>query len=200
MSQRLPNYPRVIRIQSSARLVATILALGMLLPKTISAQAPFDTSTVKPASLLRVLAEAADGYRTGERVWVVASYRAPHDIAGAFADPTAAAASAREAGGEYAAFGPYVTPARPTALVGNLVELRAIVRRPDGTLDTSVIDTGRHDALFWSESAIDKFVMPYYTSVYGVERAQELRQELDLSWGFRHILWSILLPQRLTAR
>jgi hypothetical protein len=37
------------------------------------------------------------------------------------------------------------------------------------------------DALFWSMSAVDKFVLPYYQRTLGVERAAEMRKKLMAS-------------------
>src|SRR5437016_343889 len=71
--------------------------------------APQDTTTRISAGLLRRLAAAADGYRTGEPVWVVASTYEPYQVEGVY--PTVAEANRRSPsirGGKV--FGPYVTP------------------------------------------------------------------------------------------
>ena len=61
------------------------------------------------AGLLRRLAEAADGYRTGQPIWVVARTQEPYDILGVFSD-SAAAARAKESVAGADRFGPFVTP------------------------------------------------------------------------------------------
>jgi hypothetical protein len=103
----------------------TILTLlGLLVPPAASQKARPAQEPPRPmsASLLRRLAAAADGYRTGAPVWIVASYDRPNPVAGAFPDSLSAARAATElrSRGPYAVFGPYVTPQdfdRPPVLI-----------------------------------------------------------------------------------
>jgi hypothetical protein len=71
------------------------------------------------AGLLRRLAAAADGYRTGEPIWIVASLSEPYSIVGVYSNPEDARRRARSLSG-VDFFGPYVTPrdaGRPAAFV-----------------------------------------------------------------------------------
>ena len=43
------------------------------------------------------------------------------------------------------------------------------------------VDTGKCDALFWSASAVEKFMVPHYTGVYGPEHAARLLTAYDTS-------------------
>jgi hypothetical protein len=166
-------------------LAATSLAL---LPTPIRAQP--DTGRQVSATLLRALAEAADGYRTGQPVWVVASHAGPPYVVGVYPTRDSAARVARESAGRDV-FGPYVTAADQTrpdspTLVGAVLTFRM----PDGRQVPVNIDLKRVDALFLSMSAVDKFVVPYYTRLYGPGYASRVRGLMAVS-GFRcHIMYS----------
>jgi len=69
-----------------------------------------DTTRAMSASLLRRLAEAVDGYRSGETLFVVAAWRFPHGVAGVLRNPREATEIARRRGVEYGVFGPYFAP------------------------------------------------------------------------------------------
>jgi hypothetical protein len=132
---------------------------------------------LKPATLLRRLAEAADGYRDGRDKFVVAAQVFPHNVAGVFssreeADRTARD-SAKSANG-YAVFGPYRTP--PDTNVSREVDDvdSVVTYLKDKT--TRTYDGDEYDALFWSMPAFDKFVAPYLTFVAGADHAQRQRQ------------------------
>src|SRR5574341_128203 len=73
--------------------------------------------TVPSVLLLKRLAEAVDGTRTGAQVWVVASYAAPHRILGTFETRATAQALADSAGGWFRVFGPYLTQRDPGKFV-----------------------------------------------------------------------------------
>jgi hypothetical protein len=60
------------------------------------------------ATLLIRLGEAADGYRTGEPVFVVAGYDFPHAILGVFTTRRTATDSALRGGPDFGVFGPFV--------------------------------------------------------------------------------------------
>src|SRR2546429_9315308 len=80
-----------------------ILALGATAPL---AQQP---SPPLAASLLRRLAEAADGDRTGKAIYVVASVRAPYDVRGVFETGSLATIQARKGGPADRVVRPYAT-------------------------------------------------------------------------------------------
>lgn len=144
------------------------------------------------ASLLRRLAEVADAYRTGRPVFIVASTKAPHDVSGVFEGADAANQAAVSAGSSYRVFGPYTTP--PDRFEGKPAEVLDItvkLRTQSETVSVTV-DPRKYDALVWTLSAFDKFLMPYDARVYGLDQARELRAEyirnaptspLSAHWG-----------------
>jgi len=71
---------------------------------------PAPAPSAMSASLLRRLAEAVDGYRTGETLFVAAARSFPHDVAGVFATSRQAMEVARRRGADYGVFGPYFAP------------------------------------------------------------------------------------------
>lgn len=117
------------------------------------------------ASLLRRIAEAADGHRTGEPIWVVAEDAPPHD---AEVFDTAAEADAAAQRDGWSAHGPYRTPRDDDDELITVLSVR--VRLSDGTEREIGIESDV-DALFFSRSAVEKFAVPYYAHVGGVERA-----------------------------
>jgi hypothetical protein len=158
------------------------------------------------ASLLRRLAEAVDGYRSGETLFVAAAWRFPHEVAGVFTSSRQATEVARRKGVEYGVFGPYFAPpdsgnemmfyslrlcpglhepdsycpdttfslsqAVPYA---NIRDITVTIHAKNGTAVESVLAPGDVDAVFFTLSAIDKFVMPYYTRIYGAQFAADMR-------------------------
>ena len=130
-----------------------------------------DSTHMVSASLLRVLGEAADGYRTGRPLYIVADYRFPHTILGIF--PSAEEAR-RVAADSFGVFGPIVTPRAAEPDSGyRLVGVTLTYQVGDSTHNVPV-DLNAVDALFFTYSAIDKFVIPYYTKLYGPALAQVL--------------------------
>ncbi len=128
------------------------------------------------APLLRRLAEAADAYRTGRPVYVVAANTPPYDVVGTFEDTTAAKAAAARAGTAYRVYGPYVTPPdRYRGAPAQVLGITVRIRRDKDTVTVSV-DPRKYDAMFWTATSLDKFVIPYYAHVYGAEAAAHLEQ------------------------
>jgi hypothetical protein len=132
----------------------------------------------KSASLVRRLAEAADGFRDGKPRYVVAHRkgdRGHHDVLGVFMTFQEADFMARRAGPEYAVFGPFVTlddPPDESSSEEDVVEV--IVRKKNGREVRYSADSV--DALFWSLAAFDKFIAPYLTVVDGARYAAEQRE------------------------
>lgn len=164
-----------------------------------------DSTRAMPAALLRRLAEAADGYRTGAPVWVVASYERPYTVVGVYPSQEQAFRVARERGKLFEVFGPYVTPLDygrlplvmakthcwPTiynCLEWQLPEAPWFAEDVDSMTITIFHRSGQTwrktspglgvDAVFFTLSAIDKFVVPYYTQLYGPEYAKSMRDSL----------------------
>jgi hypothetical protein len=123
------------------------------------------------AQLLRRLAEVADGYRTGSRIFLIASEQ---DLSIDVAHSQEEAEAIRsERGADFHVFGPYLTPADPAA--GMQVPR---IQRIQVTLDdghTFDVDINEYDCIFWRMSALEKFVFPYYARVYGPETTVELQ-------------------------
>ncbi len=137
-----------------------------------------DDSLAKSASLLRRLAEAADGFRDGQPRWVVIHRkgdRGHHEVRGVFRTFKDASLTAEKAGPEYATFGPFVTKDDPPDLSSTETDVvEVIVRQKNGVEKRFSADSV--DALFWSLAAFDKFIAPYLTSVDGVRYAAEQRE------------------------
>jgi hypothetical protein len=128
--------------------------------------------------LLRRLAEALDGVRTGGTVFLLAAARSPHHVHGAFGSVAEAQAEARKLAEPHDVHGPYESrPAEAIAATGAVERVVATVRMPDGTTADYRISPKEFDSLFWSLSALDKFAIPYYTAMYGVAEAIRLREE-----------------------
>jgi hypothetical protein len=122
-----------------------------------------------PPSLLRRLAEAADGAKG--TVWFVASYavneKGKHWISDAFETQTAAQSSGHNPV-THGVFGPYEAP--PAYVEKGIVSWKVEVEKHP----VQVIK-GEYDAFFWSEAALRKFVLPYYANLIGPEYATEIR-------------------------
>jgi uncharacterized membrane protein len=149
------------------------------------------------AALLRRLGEAADGYRTGRPIYVVACHDDPRDDLRVFEREADALEHLARAGGRFGMFGPFATPAAGSAPAGPARQAAAALLAPDGSAPagevievtlslrdqagaerTIRLDGREHDALFWSLSAVDKFAVPYYAGTDGAEYAVEMRRRV----------------------
>jgi hypothetical protein len=170
-------------------------------PQCLAAQ---DTTRVTSPLLLKRIAEALDGYRTGADAYVVASYAYPNLVAGIFDSRREAQGALGSAGAQNAVFGPYRT-SRDRDLSPQMVvcihrmslmdprerycgggELGAVsdvdslvvtIWVKKGPTRRQVLPKGT-DAVFFTLAAVDKFAMPYYTHVLGVVETNRMRQEL----------------------
>lgn len=158
-----------------------VLACGVrpdpdIIPPPISSTSYAQDTLPKPATLVRRLAEAADGYRDGKNRFVVASRRFPHDVRGVFLTPFEARVEVIRAGADYGVFGPFQTLDDPLDMVSTpdkrVAEVIVIYR--NGKQRRYGADSV--DAIFWGLAAFDKFVAPYLTSVYGAAYAAEQRE------------------------
>jgi len=128
------------------------------------------------ASLLKRLGEAADGYRTGADIWCAAEIAFPHELE-VFPTEQEAKQYCSQQGTQYEVFGPYCTPVDARkAVSGRVLNIKVTVESGGTTKDID-IDPNEVDALFWGESSADKFVFPYYTSLYGVEKAAQMKRD-----------------------
>jgi hypothetical protein len=123
-----------------------------------------------PHSLLKRVAEAASGRRNGKPVWFVADRTFPHKVR-EHADEVSADADVATKGDGHVKLGPY-TSAHETPHKKEIEYVKVkVAGHPEVT-----VDLNRTDALFFSLSALDKFVYPYYTSLYGPETAANMRK------------------------
>ena len=132
-----------------------------------------------PASLLRRLAEAVAGLGRGEVKWLVASYAADdrlgHEVIGAF--DSLHEAQEKVSSAEHGVFGPFTaSETGPSETPRFEVATIAItLKSEDGVVqELAPLKGDEVDALFWSGSAIDKFVIPYYTAVSGLRVAEHV--------------------------
>lgn len=147
-----------------------------------------------PPALVRRIAEAADGFRTGKDIFFVVDpgEGGTGGRVGVFHDRTDALVAADGTEGARA-FGPFRTP-RDRRPDGNEIPESAIrkvtVEYADGSTrevcvrpEDETPDRPAVDALFFSISAFDKFVVPYYSLVQGARQAQERRKDFLERWG-----------------
>jgi hypothetical protein len=173
-----------LREGSNGKLILAMLAVISLTASALSRLSAQDTTV--SATMLRVLAEAADVYRTGQPVFLVADYRFPHNVLRAF-NSKADAERAKADSATYGVFGPYVTAQDPIPdNAPRIVGIRVSKRDNLGRVTTQNIIPAGADALFLSMSAIDKFVLPYYSKIYGPDFAQKLRDKIHAGQLYRH--------------
>jgi len=203
-------------------MVTAILLLGpggMILspfglgPTQVLAQ----TAPPMPASLLKRLGEAVDGYRTGQAVFVVADGTFPHHVWGVFPTLREAQVRSDSVGLPSYVYGPFVAPRDgeqqlffiincPNAAVARMqpmpygkhrpdsycpptdsafvvpieevqeIQLRILLR--DGRIHVTTHSPSDLDAVFFTLSAVDKFAVPYYARLYGVDFAARMRAGL----------------------
>ncbi|MFN8573511.1 MAG: hypothetical protein U0132_15765 [Gemmatimonadaceae bacterium] len=173
--------------------LALLLSVGFA--SCLSAQAAPTTI------MLKRIAEAVDGNRSGKEVYVVLTGDPLNPPAGVFPELTAATAVAKSLGRGARVFGPYQTTPEPGDGVAACIHvtdsryytgrcapptrftprddirtMSLMITRKDGSRDSIQVPIDA-DALFLSPAAIDKFVVPYYTRVIGVAAAAALRTE-----------------------
>ncbi len=133
----------------------------------------------EPASLLRRVAEAADGYRDGKDKYVLADRKFPHPVLGVFDSLTQAQDSLSRSkpteGSEYKVYGPFRTTEDPPAVIVDSEEVAFVTVTTKGG-KTKQYDGKEYDAIFWGLTAFDKFVAPYLTVVSGVKYAADQRE------------------------
>jgi hypothetical protein len=192
-----PRIVIVVDTEAPARTAAAAAGprcgqIGVLTP-------PPDTAVATPATLGRLLAEAADGFRTGLPTWFVARDSFPHQpLIGPFATYEMALDSARLCLTEGCrVHGPFVgipdggspvmaggcvhfsrtwwvcSPVPPVGF-GELDSLRLTYFPRGGDPFSLHWGTWEVDAIFLTQAAIDKFALPYYASLYGAAYAAEL--------------------------
>lgn len=127
-----------------------------------------------PASLLKRVAEAAAGLRDGRRVWFVAERAFPHALE-AFHDEDQADVAVAKSPDSRVKVGPCLTP-DDHAGRKRIEWIKVKIEGGDKAIE---FDPEETDALFFSKSALDKFVYPYYTALYGPEEAAKMRKRYE---------------------
>jgi hypothetical protein len=160
----MPRLAADKRVRIGVPILTILLLLSLLRTSPLAGQ----DSVAVSATLLRALAEAADGFRTDRDVYLVADYRFPHNIAGSFASRPAAEKVRADSGAYFGVFGPYRTAKDPGSdSATRVIGIRLLTENAQGQRRSIVVDPKVVDALFFSPSAVDKFVVPYYTRIYG---------------------------------
>ena len=151
--------------------------------------------------MLKRIAEAVDGDRTGRLVYVVASYEGSNPVLGVFITQKEAEANASK-DKNAAVFGPYQTlgdstiaqtvtcvhlntsvmnircvPPGRAARFDDITGMTLMVSLADGSRDSIPIPRGG-DAIFVGPAAFDKFVMPYYVRVIGLGPTEQMQNDL----------------------
>ena len=145
---------------------------------------PCPPPPVMSPQLLRRLAEASRGPHGGGEQWWVCRFEADpetysFDLDGPF--PTQDAANEMLSGREgYGVFGPYRHSADGEFGVRESpVKIERIRVKISGREEEMEIDPTKFDALFWGAPAVEKFVLPYYTSASGLDYALRVREEFE---------------------
>ena len=135
------------------------------------------------AGLAKRLAEAADGFRDGNYYYFISKLNPTqehpdfdvHSVSGTTDEQASNAADTlkNQLGTDYYKFGPYKTDTDdPPLLNYDSIELRLIKQGLDPEVITIPTDT---DTIILSLSAFDKFLLPYYTKLYGSDVAADFR-------------------------
>jgi hypothetical protein len=183
--------------------IATVGSLALLLVPPAFAEAQGRNAPPGPVALRRI-AEALDGHRSGDQVWVVASRQPPFDVVGVFGNEREAAQRLRALGSDFMMHGPNSTERDPASeILGGCVHIRSsrmkrdlcvpptrgpiplqdirtmtlVITRTNGSVDSLPIARDA-DAIFLSLPAIDKFAVPYYTGIIGLAATSEMRREV----------------------
>jgi hypothetical protein len=137
-----------------------------------SASAARTTRQAISAKLIRRLAAAADGHRDGREIFFMARFEAEDDgdfdLDGPFTRDQLDKLRVPEG---FGIFGPYQTDACVDDISRTPVK-KITIELHGG--ETFSFEGTRFDALFWSVSALEKFAIPHYTNVRGVDKAQHI--------------------------
>jgi hypothetical protein len=136
-----------------------------------------ESGTPVPASVLLRVAEAADGLRDGTPHWFLVSLKAPHRVTPFDSETAAERARTHSGKTRFAVLGPYLTkaPPSPAGARRKKRKIRSVQIFYEGEKKPVEVDLSRVDAIFLSESALDKFVYPYLSRVHGVAATARMR-------------------------
>jgi hypothetical protein len=187
-----------MNLSFASRRLATISL--MVLAPVVEAQEPLSTTA------LRRFAEALDGNRTGTPVLIVACRDSAYRVGGVVNTRAEADSLRRRLGVCYGIFGPFISPrdllahkavrgcvhdghtsnedpspicpVSPFAL-SDVASMTLVTRLKNGTVHEMSMGP-EVDAIFLSLPAIDKFMIPYYARVLGVDSAVAMRTQIVL--------------------
>ncbi len=142
------------------------LLAAVSLPLALSAQA-----RALPLRQRRALREAVSSYREAGEFYLVAASVSPFTVIAAHPTRGAADEAARAAGAVYHVYGPYQGPTTPDPWEVLSITVRVRSRGEERTLEYNPRTV---DAVFFSMSAVRKFLIPYYTRLYGAAVADSL--------------------------
>jgi hypothetical protein len=200
--------PRWLKLPAAAAAVFILLAAAFRLGLgRTGATGPQPSVTTPPpsAALLRRLAESADAYRTGDTVYLVASDTFPYRVVGGFPSANLADTIAKQSGMHYHVY-PAATPpdsmgfemvilpgcyknnvttmwicpkipARPPRL-SDVEEIEVTYRLRVGDPIVVRLQPDSVGALIFTIDAFDRFMVPYYTRLFGPAYVQRLRENL----------------------
>ncbi|MGD2134547.1 MAG: hypothetical protein PVF27_00230 [Gemmatimonadales bacterium] len=197
---------------------AAVTRAGPAAPTALAPTSGDEPACPMSASLLRRLGEAAEAYRTGTDVFIVADCQHPHTVIDVVAEQVAAQRIAAAAGESYSAFGPFRNPAGYGAQVAPTADASGVVANflvptchaeptewvscfateiwPCNAVDSVTLGvwhrSGRSqtvafsgcdvDAMFLTIPAIDKFAIPYYLRLWGLEDIASRRNQI-VAWS-----------------
>ena len=149
------------------------MLVALLTAVTLPAAKCWDKTAGQPPTKERVLAEAVTTYRYPRSFFLVNQTAYPFRVVAAFATrDSAARAAAASAGLEVS--GPYQGPSK--ASPWDVVSIAVRYRTTDGREHTVQYEPTSVDAVFLTPQAVDKFVVPYYTKLYGQAFADSIRE------------------------
>ena len=190
---------------SAASLFFTLVLTVACAPSSSAQRSPVS------ATLLKQLGSAVDGYRINRPVWVVAAYAFPHEIFGVFTDTLTAGRVARDhpgsdafgpyvapldAGGAQLMYATRPCPHYdPTIFKCGIDSLPGSAAAPSYEIDSMAVTVYARDrapvrttfrgdsvdAVFFTLSAIDRFVVPFYTQLFGATYAAGVRERAQRS-------------------
>ncbi|HYR12060.1 MAG TPA: hypothetical protein VEQ60_30020 [Longimicrobium sp.] len=139
-----------------------------------------------PATLIRRLGEAADGFRGKGKAYYVVSLtpdaHGNHEVLGPYAKKkdVPAKVAAQVKSGMRGWFGPIHTPGPSPASTSDIVitDLVLSTRGPGSTTGKVTIEGSKFDCLFYSISAIEKFAIPYYARMFGGDYVKRLHESV----------------------
>ena len=200
------------RIPSRVAPLILPLLFGIAVPacSTMGVEAQAVPANV-PGTLLRRLGDAADAFRTGSPVWIVADPNPPHEISGVY-DTMAEADDDPRLSTGFVRYGPFITPVdtgfdrqvfavcthtrrpysqwmcppiRPIIPLDSIRSIDLVVNAPGREPVRLTLSPDSVDLIFFTLSAFDRYLAAYYASAFGAEYAAMLRDSLAAMIGRR---------------